>query len=103
MRGWRRGPKWQEGDIDLGFRECAGMLEGEGHGDRAGRGVTDGSAEGLQEGVGDSSGAGRGRATRAEDVHLALCLLPQLWPQISAFLSTNQEAAPCHKSTIAAS
>lgn len=77
MRGWRRGPKWQEGDVDLGFRERAGMLEGEGHGDRAGRGVTDGSAEGLQEGVGDSSGVGQGRdgprGLRMLPWHFACC------------------------------
>ena len=79
------------------------MLEGEGHGDRAGRGVTDGSEEGLQEGVGDSARAGQGGAPRAEYAHLALYLLPELWPQISAFLSANQEETPCHKSTIAAS
>lgn len=37
---------------------------------------------------------------REEGAHLAVYLLPQLWPLISAFLCANREEIPCHESPI---
>lgn len=78
------------------------MHKGQGGGGRAGGGVM-GMSEACMERVGESAEEALTEARRSdgeEGAHLALYLLPQLWPLISAFLCANREEIPCHESPI---